>query len=154
MKLLLAVDGSKYSEWVCEFINRFNWRPYDAVTVLHAIFWMPFGQNQAAYLSTLKEIKKEIAPRILDSALEILNPVQAIKSVALEDGAPEKCIVDVALNLDVDMIAIGAKGIKAIESLFVGSVTNINCNEFTKTCSHCKTAGICEIRYYESSLCH
>ena len=65
MKLLLTVAGSKYSEWVCEFITRFNWLPYDALTVILAIFWMPFGQNQAAYLTTLKEIKKEIAPRIM-----------------------------------------------------------------------------------------
>jgi hypothetical protein len=44
--------------------------------------------------------------------------------VALEDGAPEQCIVDVALNLDVDMMVIGARGLKAIESLFIGSVTS------------------------------
>jgi len=121
---LLATDGSKYSEWVAEFLTRLNWSPDDAITVFHAIFWMPFGYSQAVYLSTLREIKNEIAPRILDSALDILKPVQAIKSVALEDGAPEQCIVEVALKLDVDMIVIGARGLKAIESLFIGSVTS------------------------------
>jgi nucleotide-binding universal stress UspA family protein len=124
MKILLATDGSKYSEWVAEFLTRFNWSPDDTITVFHAIFWMPFGCSQAVYLSTLREIKNEIAPRILDSALDILKPAQAMKSVALEDGAPEQCIVDVARKLDVDMIVLGARGLKAIESLFIGSVTH------------------------------
>src|ERR1700690_3943284 len=123
MKILLATDGSAYSEWVAEILSRINWSSDDNITVLHAVFWMPFGYNQDVYLSTLKEIKNEIAPRILDSALDSLKPVQAIKSVVLQDGAPEQCIIDAALNLDVDMIVIGGKGIKAIESLFVGSVT-------------------------------
>jgi len=124
MKILLATDGSKCSEWGAEFLTRLNWSPDDTITVFHAIFWMPFGYNQAVYLSTLREIKTEIAPRILDSALDILKPVQAIKSVALEDGAPEQCILEVALNLDIDMIVIGERGLKAIESFFIGSVTS------------------------------
>jgi nucleotide-binding universal stress UspA family protein len=123
MKILFATDGSKYSDWVAEFLNRINWSSNDTMTVLHAIFWMPFGCNQAVYLDTLKEIKSEIGPRILDSALAILKPVRAVKSVALEDGAPEQCIIDVAGKLDIDLIVLGARGLKAIESLFVGSVT-------------------------------
>ncbi len=124
MKILLTTDGSKYSEYVAEFLTRLNWSADDTIIVFHAIFWMPFGYNQAAYLSTLREIKNEIAPRIIDSALDILKPVQALKSVVLEDGAPEQCIVEVALKLEVDMIVIGARGLKAIEALFIGSVTS------------------------------
>ena len=123
MKMLLATDGSDYSEWVAEFLTRLDWSPEDTITVFHAIFWMPFGYDQASYLSALREIKNEIAPRLLDSVLAILKPVRAVKSVALEDGAPEQSIIDAALSLNVDMIVIGGKGTRAIESLFLGRVT-------------------------------
>jgi hypothetical protein len=58
MKILFATDGSKYSEYVAEFLTRLNWSAEDTITVFHAIFWIPFGYNQAVYLSTLREIKK------------------------------------------------------------------------------------------------
>jgi hypothetical protein len=47
MKILLATDGSKCSEWVAEFVTRLNWSADDTIVVFHAIFWMPFGVNQA-----------------------------------------------------------------------------------------------------------
>ncbi len=123
MKILLATDGSEYSERAAKFLTRLNWSSDDNITVFHAVYWIPFRYDEEFYLGTLKEIKKEIAPRILDSALDILKPVQAKLSVAIVEGSPEQCIIDVAADSDMDMIAMGSRGIKGIESVFIGSVT-------------------------------
>ena len=123
MKILLSTDGSKYSEWAAKFLTRIHWSWDDNITVFHAVYWIPFRYDEEFYLGTLKEIKKEIAPRILDATLDILKPVQAKISVAIVEGSPEQCIVDVAVDSDMDMIVMGSRGIKGIESVFIGSVT-------------------------------
>lgn len=123
MKILLSTDGSEYSERAAKFLTRLNWSSDDNITVFHAAYWIPFRYDEEFYLGTLKEIKKELAPRIFDSALDILKPVQAKISVAIVEGSPEQCIVDAAVDSDMDMIVMGSRGIKGIESVFIGSVT-------------------------------
>jgi len=123
MKILLSTDGSEYSEWAAKFLTRLYWSWDDNITVFHTVHWIPFRYDEEFYLDTLKEIKKEIAPRILDDTLDILKPVQAKISVAIVEGSPEQCIVDTAVDSDMDMIVMGSRGIKGIESIFIGSVT-------------------------------
>ena len=67
MKVLLATDGSEYSEHAAKFLTRINWSNDDSITVFHAVYAVPFRQNEKFYFNTLKALKKEIAPRILDS---------------------------------------------------------------------------------------
>ena len=124
MKILLATDGSEYSEGATKLLTCLNLSSEDEITVFHAIYWIPFRYDQEFYYGTLKEIKKEIAPRIIDSALRILQPVKAKISTAItECGAPGECIIDAVVNSDTDMVVMGARGIRGIESFFVGSVT-------------------------------
>lgn len=123
MKILLATDGSEYSEGAANFLTCLNLSPDDEVIILHALYWIPFLYDKESYYGTLREIKKEIAPRIIDSALKILKPLKAKISTAIIEGSPEECIVDSAIEADVNMIVMGARGIKGIKSLFIGSVT-------------------------------
>ena len=123
MKILLATDGSEYSEEAAKFLTCLNFTPDDEITVFHTVSWVPFLYDEEAYCSALKEIKKEIAPKVLDAALEILKPVPAKVSAAIIDGSPEEYIVNIAAEADMDLIIMGARGIKGIKTLFVGSVT-------------------------------
>ncbi len=124
MKILLATDGSEYSEGAAKLLTRLNLSSEDEIIVFHAIYWIPFRYDQEFYCGTLNEIRREIAPRIIDSALRILQPVKAKISTAItECGAPGECIIDAAVNSDTDMVVMGARGIRGIESFFVGSVT-------------------------------
>ena len=125
MKILFATDGSKYSELAARFLACLNLSSDDEITVLHVVFWIPPQYADAKfYFDTIKEMKKKIAPRVLDSALDILKPVKAKISTAIIDGSPEQCIVDVAAESDMDLIVMGARGITGIRSFFIGSVTN------------------------------
>jgi len=130
MKILLATDGSEYSESTAKFLTCINWSRDDSITVFHAIYAIPFRYDEQFYFNTLKTIKKEIAPRILDSALTILKPVQAIISVEIDEFSPsqctpDQCIVNIAESSGMDLIAIGARGIQGIASVLLGSVTRL-----------------------------
>lgn len=130
MKVLLATDGSEYSEHAAKFLTRINWSNDDSITVFHAVYAVPFRQNEKFYFNTLKALKKEIAPRILDSALAILKPVQANLSVEIEEFSPsrctpDQCVIKAAEASGTDLIAMGARGIKGIASVFLGSVTRL-----------------------------
>ncbi len=130
MKILLATDGSEYSGKAAEFLTRINWSRDDSITVFHAIYAVPFRYDEKFYFNTLKAIKKEIAPRILDSALAILKPVRANISVEIDEFSPSRCtpdhcIVNAAESSGMDLIAMGARGIRGVASVFLGSVTRL-----------------------------
>jgi len=123
MKILLAADGSEYSKGAAEFLTCLKLTPQDEITIFHAVYWIPFLYDAEFYIETFKEIKQEIAPKIVDSIMVILKPVQSRISTAIVEGSPAQCIIDAVKASDVDMVAMGARGIKGIESLFAGSVT-------------------------------
>jgi nucleotide-binding universal stress UspA family protein len=130
MKILFATDGSQYSERAAEFLTRLQWSPDDAITVFHAIYEIPFQDDDAFHLSMLEAIKAEIAPRILDSAVAVLKQVQASISVEIEESSPvrctpEQCIINAAESSGADLIVMGARGIKGIASVLIGSVTRL-----------------------------
>ena len=98
MKILLATDGSESSEGAAKFLTSLNLSSEDEITIFHALYWVPsiypshvwFSQkwydkeyDEVSYDNAIKEIKKEIAPRIIDSAFKILQPVKAKLSTAI-----------------------------------------------------------------------
>lgn len=124
MKILLATDGSKYSELVARFLASLNLSSDDEITVLHVVFWVPPYMDAKFYFYTVKEMKEEIAPKVIDSILNILKDTKAKISTAIINGSPEQCIVDVAAESNMDLIAMGARGMGGIKSFFIGSVTH------------------------------
>lgn len=123
MKILLPTDGSEYSEGAARFLTRLNLTLKDEIIVLHVISSVPFKDDRASYYASLNEIKQEIAPKILDSAVEILKPLDARLSTAIIDAYPDRGIIDTAVESGANLIVMGARGLKGIKSLMVGSVT-------------------------------
>jgi nucleotide-binding universal stress UspA family protein len=123
MKILLPTDGSEYSEAAAKFLKRLNLSSKDEIIVLHVISDDPFQDNEDYYYSKIREIKKSVAPGILDSAINILEPLSAKISTILVSGYPDRCILETADSLNADIIVMGQKRLKGIESRIVGSVT-------------------------------
>ena len=123
MKILLPTDGSEYSDAAVNFLKRLDVSPQDEITILHVISDDPFQDNEDYYYPKIREIKKSVAPRILDSATNILKPLPAKISTVLVNGYPDRCIVETAVDLNTDIIVMGQKRLKGIESRIVGSVT-------------------------------
>jgi nucleotide-binding universal stress UspA family protein len=123
MRLLLPTDGSDYSEGAARFLTQLALTPDDRVTVLHVISWEPFAADEESHYAGLKHIKQDIAPKILDSMANILKPMSAKVSTKSMEGHPGKSIIEVAETSGADLIVMGARGIKGIKQLIVGSVT-------------------------------
>ncbi len=122
MKILLATDGSEHSEAAARFLTGLHLTEEDEVTVLHVISWVPFRGDRASYHESLKRIKYEIAPKILDAAVEVLSPLGARLSTAFLEGSPERVIVDAAAKGGVDLVVLGSRGLTGLKSLVTGSV--------------------------------
>ena len=123
MKILLPTDGSEYSETAAKFLKRLNLSENDEITILHVISEDPFQDKEDYYYARIKEIKKGIAPKILDSSMNILKSLPAKINTALMNGYPDKCILDAAVNSNADIIVMGPKRLKGIKSRIIGSVT-------------------------------
>jgi len=128
MKILLATDGSEYSDGAARFLTRMLWTGDDAITILHVIFAIPFHEDEKFHFNTLQAIKKECAPRILDSTVAILKTVEAKISVEIVEGAmnqctPDQCIIAAADTSGADIIVLGGRGIKGLTSVILGSVS-------------------------------
>lgn len=123
MKILLATDGSEYSEGAAKFLGQLAFSSEDEIMVLHVISRVPFKDDVKSYHEKLKEIKMEIASKILDSTINNLSPVNVKISTALTDGYPDSAIIATATGSGADLIVMGSKGLKGIKSLLVGSVT-------------------------------
>jgi nucleotide-binding universal stress UspA family protein len=123
MKILLPTDGSEYSETAAEFLKGLNLSHNDEITILHVINDDPFQDKTDYYYARVREIKKLVAPKMLDSVMNILKSVPAKLNTALMDGYPDQCIVKKAVDSNVDIIVMGPKRLKGIRSRIVGSVT-------------------------------
>ena len=123
MKILLATDGSEYSDRAAKFLTNLDLSSHDEITVLHVITDVPFRDKVAFYHSSLRQIKQEIAPKIISTTIDILRPLNTKINSLLVDGYPGKGIIDTAEDLNVNMIVMGAKGLKGLKKILIGSVT-------------------------------
>lgn len=123
LKILLATDGSEDSERAATFLTRFNFSPEDEITVFHAVSWTPIMSEWEYLYEDVKNISYEVAPRILAATSDILSPVDAKIHTLHKEAYPDTAIVTEAADMGADLIVMGAKGARGIESLIVGSVT-------------------------------
>jgi len=120
MKILFATDGSENSEEAARFLTRFDFSESDSIVVLHVISEIPYEDD---YHAQVRHAIKKVAPKILSSAENILMPVKARVTTREEEGYPDTTIIEIASGSDMDLIAMGARGVKGIKRLFLGSST-------------------------------
>jgi nucleotide-binding universal stress UspA family protein len=66
-----------------------------------------------------------VAPRILESTAKILKPVNAKVTSSFVEDFPDKAIVNAVTESNMDLIVMGARGLKGLSSYIVGSVTRL-----------------------------
>jgi len=123
MKILLATDGSDYSDGAARFLSRFDFVQSDEILVLHVIPGVPFPHSGGPYNAALMQIAEELAPRIIDATVGLLKGLRANVSTVVTTGHPAGAIMNVAAQSGPDIIVMGKRGMKAIGSLLLGSVT-------------------------------
>jgi nucleotide-binding universal stress UspA family protein len=120
MRILLATDGSEYSEESAKFLTRFRLTPDDQVIVLHVISEIPFEDD---YKAQIRHIIKKVAPKILSAAADILKPINAKVLTVEEEGYPATLITEMGEKSDCALIVMGSRGIRGVKALFLGSTT-------------------------------
>jgi len=123
MKFLLATDGSEHSEGSARFLARFDLSALDRITLLHVVPGIPFSDSREQYHAALRQIGEEIAPAIVEAAARHLKDHGADIVTVIKTGHPAEAILAVTEDTGSDVVVIGARGMKAIASLLLGSIS-------------------------------
>lgn len=125
MKILLATDGSEYSETAARFLTKFKFTPDDEINILHVISWVPIIHEWESLVEEFETIRDNVVPKILDSASDIVKPTGAQISTSFTEGHADKAIVDAAKDTGADLVVMGAKGERGLVTHLIGSVTKL-----------------------------
>jgi nucleotide-binding universal stress UspA family protein len=132
MKILLAVDGSAYSDAAVEEIAKRPWPPQSEVKLITAaetpiMLGMEPWAASPEYFETLEKSVREAAKAVIESALMKLKATEdktlKIRSVVIQ-GPPRQVIVEEAEHWGADLIVMGSRGLGAWNRLLLGSVSS------------------------------
>jgi nucleotide-binding universal stress UspA family protein len=132
MKILLAVDGSAYSDAAVEEVLRRPWPPNSEVKVITAAEMpVPLAMEPWAaspdYFEVLEKSVRSAANAVIDRALlkvrTITDKTLKISSEIIE-GPPRQVIVEEAESWGADLILMGSRGLGAWNRLLLGSVSS------------------------------
>jgi nucleotide-binding universal stress UspA family protein len=130
MKILLAVDGSSFSDAAVEEIARRPWPDGTEVNVLSVSEPPAYPMGEAAalpsrYYEEMEKIAEEQSRAAVDKAVERLR--SSVTMLRVEEnvvsGHPVQEIVDRAERWDADLIVVGSHGYRGFKRLLLGSVS-------------------------------
>jgi len=130
MKILLAVDGSKFSQAAVEEVIRRPWPPGTEVRVLSVVHPFPYIPmldpgfvGPAAHFDSLKQERERASRDVDQAAKEIRDRAPELKlAVESLEGSPKKMIVEEAERWGADLIIVGSHGYGPAKRFLVGSV--------------------------------
>lgn len=114
-KILLAVSGLGHAEEMLKTLKELPSIQKAAVTVLHVV---P-GQTSAEVMTA----KWEEGGKILANAIQSLNLDPSHVSSILRQGEPKDVVCQVADEIDADLIIMGSRGLKRLQSILANSVS-------------------------------
>jgi len=129
MKILLATDGSPYSEAAVRSVAARPWPPgtqVEVVTVVHTnvpFVPEPTSVGAAAYMATLEEDRRR-APGRVGAAERLLGEHGALTvATKILDGDPHKAVIEEAERWHADLVVVGSHGYGGVKRLMLGSVS-------------------------------
>lgn len=132
MKILLAVDGSEYSDGAVQEFAKRPWPPQSEVKIVTAAeIPIPVGMEpwamSADFYEVVEKSIRQAAQAAIDSAVLKLNLIKdrtmTISSEIIQ-GSPKQVIVDEAERWGADLIVMGSRGLGAWNRLLLGSVSS------------------------------
>lgn len=128
-RVLLATDGSKYSEEALSFLMQQVWPQETEVRVLHVGEPLPLLaiRGMSNYESFLKGFREERTKRAADLVARIAEALRgkALKvTTSIVQGEPESKILAAAESWKAELIVLGSLGRTGIERFLIGSVSD------------------------------
>lgn len=132
MKVLLATDGTKYSDSAIEMVGNLDIKQGDEIKIISVVdMAIPLSVDvYASYLPDTTELEKAIR----ENAKQTLEKASAALKQKVNDGVkinteilfgtPESRIVEYAEEMNADLIIVGSHGYNRWERLLLGSVSN------------------------------
>lgn len=131
MKVLLAVDGSRFSDAAIETVAGRVWPKGTTIRILTAVDtplpvtaegWM----LPTTYIGEIESVCKKNAEHYLESARRVLAErlgTTVVIESRLVIGPPKAMILDEEKEWNADLIVLGSHGYTAWERLLLGSVS-------------------------------
>lgn len=133
MKIILAIDGTKYSDAAIKAVSKFNFGEDVELKIITVVdLALPMAIDlYAGYLPSstdIENVAKENAALILENTKnQILNTIQnknVIITTEVLIGSPERRIVEASEDFEANLIIVGSHGYNSWERLFLGSVSD------------------------------
>lgn len=133
MRIILATDGTSYSLAALERLCEFNMSEGDEVMVVSVLdLALPMGIDAfGGYLPDTSEIEisaKENAEKYVNDAKDALTRRFGSLGVQIRGkvlfGTPESRILELAEEMNADLIVAGSHGYRRWERILLGSVSN------------------------------
>jgi nucleotide-binding universal stress UspA family protein len=128
MKIVLAIDGSKFSEAAVQNVIE-RARPQDAeVQVLHVVEppSLLVAREMGGYdpaLGAAWEAETKEAEGLVAKVAKELRSKDLKVTTKVEQGDPKSKIIEVASKWRADLIVVGSHGRKGLEHFLLGSVS-------------------------------
>ena len=130
MKILLAVDGSVFSDAAVESVARRPWLPGSEVKIISVMepfqpYMTEVWSLPTDFWEEMDKSAKQQANEALDRAMQAFTTLESNLLVTSEiiKGNPKSVIVDEAEKWGADLIVLGSHGYTGLKRMFLGSVS-------------------------------
>ena len=127
MRILLAIDGAKFSDAATRAVIAQAIPGEAEVRVLHVVNIMenPFPEMTAFYVEIehAPNVQRKPAEALVEATAERLRARGLMVTTAVEWGDPKSKIIDAAEEWHADLILIGSYGQAGLERFLMGSVS-------------------------------
>lgn len=130
MKVLLATDGSRDAGWAVELLLQFPLPAEPEIMVLTAVPWVdgelpngeaiPYEYQEA--IATVRKANEAGARELVGGIRKTLAPRWGDVGTWIKYGTPGAEIVEVAEEMGIDLVVLGAKGLSGLKGFLLGSV--------------------------------